>query len=634
MIGLMMPYGLPEKRLLQMDLKERPSAPSEELRMSSQGGGFRSLSIIVVVALFAMMIIPFLEISGRRITGIGIPGAAAWLKHLTLWLGLLGAVLATMTDRHIAIATTKIFDIKRGKVLISFVAGLGAVTVLISLTIASFKLVYFQYASPESIGGWFPVWLAQLAMPLAFLVMAVFTALKSTDGWKQQLVLFLTAIIFGIALDFIPEDYRYLLTFPGLILFIVLAFIGMPLYTVLGGISLLLLYAANIPVAALPVESYRILTQPVLPSIPLFALSGTIFAAGGAPQRLVRVVKAWTNWLPGGAAITTVCGCALFTAVTGASGVTILALGGILLPVLMAANHEKRFAIGLLTTSGSVGLLFPPSLPVILYGIYGHVAIDRLFFAAFFPGILLILMLAGVTLYTGQYRTAKRGAFDIREALRATWIAKGDLVLPVMVVFGLFGGVLTLVETAALVAVWAVLMETVFHRAIDLRKDLVNSMVEAAILAGALLIVLGLASGLVSYMVDEQIPSKATELVKRTIDSKWVFLLLLNGVLLLVGALMDIFSAIIVVVPLIVPLGVAFGVDPAQLGVIFLANLELGYLTPPVGMNLFFSSLRFKQPLLEIWKTVIPFLVVLGVWVLLITYVPFITVGIAKLFGN
>lgn len=617
-----------------MEPEDRSSTTSEEFSIFSQESGVRSLSILTVVALFAMMIIPLLEATGRGIAGIGIPGAAAWVQHLTLWIGLLGAVLATMTDRHIAIATTKIFDIKRGKNFISFVAGLGAVTILLSLTIASCKLVYFQYDSPESIGGWFPVWLAQLSMPLAFLAMAVFTAFKSTAGWKQLLVLFLIAIIFGTALASIPEDHRYLITFPGLILLIALAFSGMPLYTVLGGISLLLLYAANIPTASLPVESYRILTQPVLPSIPLFALSGTIFAAGGAPQRLVRVVKAWTNWLPGGAAITTVCGCALFTAVTGASGVTILAIGGMLLPVLIAANHKKQFSIGLLTVSGSVGLLFPPSLPVILYGIYGHVAIDRLFLASFFPGILLILMLAGITLYAGQYRNAKRDTFDIREALRATWNAKGDLLLPAIVVFGLFGGVLTLVETASLVAVWAVLMEAVFHKALDLRKDLIKAMVEAAILAGALLIVLGLASGLVSYMVDEQIPLKATDLVKGAIDSKWVFLLILNGVLLFVGALMDIFSAIVVVVPLIVPLGVAFGIDPAQLGVIFLANLELGYLTPPVGMNLFFSSIRFKQPLLEIWKTVIPFLIVLTVWVLLITYVPFITVDIAKLFGK
>jgi tripartite ATP-independent transporter DctM subunit len=338
--------------------------------------------------------------------------------------------------------------------------------------------------------------------------------------------------------------------------------------------------------------------------------------------------------MPGGAAISTVCGCALFTAVTGASGVTILALGGMLLPVLIAANHKKHFSIGLLTASGSVGLLFPPSLPVILYGIYGHVAIDRLFLASFIPGLLLILMLTAISVYAGQMNKVRRDPFDIREALLATWKAKGDLFLPIMVVGGLFGGILTLVETAALAALWAILLETVFHKEISLRSVLTKSMVEAAILVGALLIVLGLASGLVSYLVDEQIPLKATELVRNAIQSKWVFLLLLNGLLLMVGAFMDIFSAIVVVVPLIAPIGAAFGVNPVQLGVIFLANLELGYLTPPVGMNLFFSSLRFKQPLNEIWKTVIPFLFVIAIWVLFITYVPFITVEMADLLGN
>ncbi|RMD93954.1 MAG: TRAP transporter large permease subunit [Calditrichaeota bacterium] len=403
-----------------------------------------------------------------------------------------------------------------------------------------------------------------------------------------------------------------------------LAFLGMPLYAVLGGAALLLFYSAQIPIAAVPAETYRIVTQPVLPSIPLFALAGSVLANGGSPRRLIRLVRAWTDWLPGGPAISTVAGCALFTALTGASGVTILALGGLLLPILLAAGYSKKFSLGLLTASGSVGLLFPPSLPVILYGVYGHVPIDRLFLYAFVPGILLVVILALFSIFTGKKAKKPVQAFNWTEAWQATWRAKGDLVLPVLILVGLFGGFMTLVETAAFTALWAILLETVFHRHLDVRKKLPETILEAAVLVGALLIVLGMALGLVSYLVDAQIPLKATAWVKQVIHSRLLFLLALNGMLLLVGALMDIFSAIVVVVPLIVPMGIAFGVDTIHLGIIFLANLELGYLTPPVGMNLFLSSLRFNQPLIKIWQTVVPFLIIFAIWVLLITYVPLI----------
>ena len=285
--------------------------------------------------------------------------------------------------------------------------------------------------------------------------------------------------------------------------------------------------------------------------------------------------------------------------------------------------------MGLLTASGSVGLLFPPSLPVILYGVYGHVPIDKMFMGALLPGILLILFMAVFSIYQDHAGLISRQTFDLREALRATYAAKGDLLLPALVIFGLFSGIFTLVETAAFVAVWAVLLETIIHRQIPIRTELPKTLVESCNLTGALLIVMGVASGLVSYLVDEQIPLHAIDLVQSAIHSKWVFLIILNLVLLLVGALMDIYTAIVVVVPLIVPLGVAYGIDPVQLGIIFLANLELGYLTPPVGMNLFFSSLRFKKPLLGVWKTVTPFLLVFAIWVLLITYVPLLTVDVA-----
>ncbi len=590
--------------------------------------GERSLSALTVIFLTALMGIPLLESVGRKITGIGITGAAAWCQHLTLWIGLSGALLATSSDKHLAIATTMIFNLKKGGKMLVRSTGIIMTVIVFLLALSSAQLVYYQTDSPEVIGAWFPVWLAQLPMPVAFLLMGALTILRSNRRWTIRLMVTLGAIGAAVGFLFVPERAWEFLIIPAIIALVLFAFGGMPLFAVLGGVSITLLHSASIPLAALAAETYRILTQPVLPSIPLFALAGSILASGGAPQRLMRVVRAWTSWLPGGVAISTICVSALFTAVTGASGVTILALGGMLLPVLIASEYRQKFSMGLLTASGSLGLLFPPSLPVILYGVYGHVPIDKMFMGGLLPGILLILLLAAFSIYQEHIRVVSRQSFDIREALRASWAAKGDLLLPVIVVFGLFGGIFTLVETAAFVAIWAILLETIIHKKIRIREQLPRIFVESCNLTGALLIVMGVASGLVSYLVDEQIPLKAIALVMSAIHSKWVFLIILNLVLLLIGALMDIYTAIVVVVPLIVPLGVAYGINPVQLGIIFLANLELGYLTPPVGMNLFFSSLRFKKPLLKIWGTVIPFLLVFAIWVLLITYVPFITVDV------
>ncbi len=589
---------------------------------------------LMAIALFALVLIPLVEVIGRRFSGIGIPGAARWVQHLTLWLGLLGAILATFRRRHLSIATTEILRVERFSSLFKFISGTGAVSILLCLTWASSILIIMQRDSPETLGGWLPIWIAQSPMPIAFLFMAFGTIFRSAEDWGTRIFLLLLASLLGPALTLFPEGLRSSLTTPGLFVILLLTISGMPLYAVLGGAGLLLFYAAEIPIAAIPAEMYRLVTQPVLPSIPLFALAGTVLAAGEAPHRLIRLVQAWTSWLRGGPALSTVLACAIFTALTGASGVTILALGGLLLPIMLAVKHKERFSIGLLTASGSVGLLFPPSLPVILYGIYGRVAIDRLFIAAIVPGLLLVAMLAGFSWYKSRDCKSMSPKFELREAVAATWSAKGYLILPIVILVGLFGGMMTIVETAALTALWAILLETLFHTGLSWRRDLPEAMMESAVVVGALLAVMGLALGLVSYMVDAEIPQRATVWVQSAIHSKLAFLLVLNGILLLVGALMDIFSAIVIVVPLIVPIGMAFGIDPAHLGVIFLANLELGYLTPPVGLNLFLSSLRFKRPLIKIWGTVVPFLAIFAVWVFLITYIPALTAGILRLFGR
>lgn len=593
---------------------------------------FRVASWMMALALFAMVMIPLLEAGGRRFLDKGIHGAAGWVQHLTLWLGLLGAILAAFRRRHLAIATAEIFQLPKFDAWFKFLSGAGAVPILVCLTWASFVFAAAQRISAETIGGWLPIWIAQMSLPIAFLFMTIATLLRSTFNWRKRLALLALGVLLAPLLSLLPVEFRALFAQTAVALILMLAFLGMPLYVVLGGIGAALFFAADIPIAAIPAETYRIVTQPVLPSIPLFALAGTVLAAGGAPKTLVRLVQAWTNWLPAGPAISTLLGCAIFTAMTGASGVTILALGSLLLPVLVASRHQEKFGIGLLTASGSVGLLFPPSLPVILYGVYAHVPIDQLFLAALAPGFLLIFMLAGFSWYRSRRHHLERTKFDLREALSATWAARGYLLLPIVIAAGLFGGVMTLVETAALTAFLAILLEAVFSRHLDLRKGLPQAMIESAVVVGALLAVMGTALGLVSYMVDAEIPQRATEWVQSAIHSKLVFLLVMNGLLLVVGSLMDVFSAIVVVAPLIAPMGAAFGVDPVHLGIIFLANLELGYLTPPVGMNLFLSSLRFQRPLITIWRTVTPFLFIFLVWVLLITYFPGLTLGTLNVF--
>ncbi len=587
----------------------------------------RAAGVLASAGFAVMVLFPILEAGFRRFTSWNFPSSAAWVQHLTLWLGLLGAVLASFLGRHLSIAVGEALRAPNLKRKLDVVARGGALGILSCLAWASMILTLSQRASPETLGGWLPTWVAMIPMPAGFAAMAVATFWRSGEKWRTRALVLVLALLVGPILALVPLGDGRILSVLGVGALVLLAGGGMPLYAVLGGAALLLFYLAQVPLAAVPAETYRIVTQPVLPSIPLFALAGVVLARGGAPERLVRMVRAWTGWVPGGVPIATILACAFFTAITGASGVTILALGGLFFPILVAAKYKERFSLGLLTASGSVGLLFPPSLPVILYAVFGRVPIDRLFVAALLPGLLLLLLLGTFAVFSGWGNAAARSPFDPREAVAATRGAWGDILLPVLIVVGLFGGFMTLVEVSALTALLAIVLETLIHRRISIRKGLVEAVVETTALVGALIAVIGLAYGMVSYLVDAMIPVQAAEWVTTVIHSKWVFLIVLNLGLLMVGALMDIFSAIVIVVPLIFPMAEAFGIHPAHLGVIFLANLELGYLTPPVGMNLFLSSLTFGKPLLEVWRAALPFLGMLAIWVLLVTYIPWLSSG-------
>ncbi len=410
------------------------------------------------------------------------------------------------------------------------------------------------------------------------------------------------------------------------------AICGAPLFIVLGGLALIFFAAVGINSQAVIIELYRLASAPTLIAIPLFTFAGFILAESNSPKRMVDLYRAVFGWMPGGLAIVSFVACAFFTAFTGASGVTIIALGGLLYPILINEKYSEKFSLGLLTAGGSLGLLFPPSLPLILYGIIAQVNIDALFLAGIIPGTLLVVLLSAYSVRSGKKFSIPRQRFEfakVAEALKnSAWIVP----LPLIILGGIYSGIFTASEAAAVTAVYALVVEAFIYRDVSIRRDIPRIAANSMILVGGVLIILGCALGLTNYLVDEQIPMKIMATMKQYISSKLAFLALLNIFLLIVGCLMDVFSAIIVVVPLIAPIAKEFGVNPIHLGIIFLTNLEIGYLTPPVGMNLFISSFRFKKPLPEVYRSVVPFIAVLIVALIIVTYVPELSLFLVDLF--
>ncbi len=405
-------------------------------------------------------------------------------------------------------------------------------------------------------------------------------------------------------------------------LLIIIALLGAPLFTVLAAGGVLASVASSITPDILIVEMNRLASSPSMLAIPLFTFAGVLMSGGGAPGRLATFYRAALGWLPGGIAIAALAACAFFTAFSGASGVTILALGGLFYPILKSEGYGENFSLGLLTTSGSLGLLFPPSLAILVYGIVAGVGIDQMFYAGIVPGLILLFILAGYSMLRGGQTKAIRHPFELRKLVSATHGAIWDLFLPVGIVWGIFGGYVSIVEAAAVTASYVMFVEMVVYREIKPGKQLYSLCVQTSILVGSLLVILLVALGLTNLLIDAQLPMKLLALIQTHISSKLQFLLILNLFLLVVGAMMDIFSAIIVVVPLILPLAVRYGIDPVHLGIIFLANLEIGYSTPPVGINLFIASQRFGKSVVTLFRSTLPFLGLMIFWLLLITYIP------------
>ena len=578
------------------------------------------------LALLAMSVLPVLELLLRTTFARGIPGSVEYVQNLTLWVGFLGAVIASRERRHLNLSTANMALPPRLKAAAGSLTAVVSVAVSAGLFWAGLQFVLSEMADPVRIGGWLPVWWVEAVLPLSFFIITL-RFVTQAGGLGRQLVAAL-GIPCAAAAGLLLAPVAGSLLWPALVVLLVAVLLGAPIFVALGGTALVLFFADGVPIAAIPVETYRIVVSPSIPAIPLFTLTGFLLAEGGSDRRLVRLFHAWFGWMPGGLVVATTLVCAFFTTFTGASGVGILALGGLLLPILVKSGLPERFSVGLLTATGSIGLLFPPSLAVILYAVVARVPIPDLFLAGLVPGLLMVTAVGLYGVFQAITGGAPRSRFELREAAGALWEAKWEIMLPVIVLVGLFGGFCTLVEAAAISAVYALIVVTVIHRDLGLRHDVPAILIRCATLIGGVFAILGVAMGVSNYLVDAQVPMKATAWVQQHVDSRLVFLLALNIFLLVVGSLMDLFSAIVVVVPLILPIGQAFGIHPLHLGMIFLVNLELGYLTPPVGMNLFLAAYRFDKPLTEVYRAALPFLLVLLLVVLMVTYMPWIIVGV------
>jgi len=405
------------------------------------------------------------------------------------------------------------------------------------------------------------------------------------------------------------------------VVLVILAVLGAPLFVVIAGSAMLGYHKEGIDLMAIAIEILGIANMPFLSAIPLFTFAGYLLSESNAPRRLVRLTSAFLGWMPGGLALVSLAACAFFTAFTGASGVTIIALGAILYPALKHDGYPENFNLGLVTTSGSLGLLFAPSLPLILYGVIAEVSIDSLFRAGILPGLLMLLMLSGYSLWVSRGNEKPLTPFSFKELGGALRESMWELPLPVVVLGGIYSGFFAVSEAAAVTAFYVLIVEVGILREISLR-DLPRVMRESMLLVGGILIILAVSLASTNYMIDAGIPQALLSVVADQVTSQASFLVLLLLFLLALGAILDIFSAIVLIVPLILPIAAQYNVDPVHLGIVFLAAMQLGYLTPPVGLNLFIASYRFEKPIMKVYSATFPFLLMLMLSVIIITYWP------------
>lgn len=575
---------------------------------------------LLTIALLLMMLLPVAEIVMRQFR-TGIAGIAPVVQHGTLIVSMIGAVVAARQKRLLSLGTAEFLKGKTREYATLCAMSIAASTSAI-LAAASARFVIVEREGHATLAWGIPLWWAEAILPIGFAWITVHVLLTSSERWSRRAVC--AAIAAAEVAIFAIVSPAPAVLIAAFVLLLAGAAIGAPLFAVLGAAALLLHWRDAIPLAAMSVSHYSLVVNASLPAIPLFTLAGYILAEGGASRRLVRLFQALLGGLRGGPALVTALACAFFTTFTGGSGVTILALGGLLLPILLQARYSEKNALGLLTGGGAIGILFPPCLPLILYGVAANVEVRQLFIAGILPGVLIVVLTAWLGFHQ-QPGVPESHPIDWREAGSAAWHAKWELLMPVLVLVSLFGGFATPVEASAITALYALVVAAIIHRDYANVRELASVFVKAGLLIGGILLILGVSLGLTSYLIDAEIPQLAVQWVTSSVQSLFLFLLLLNLFLVIVGAIMDIYSAIVVVVPLIAPLGAAFGVDPVHLGILFLTNLQLGYLMPPVGENLFISAYRFDKPIGMIYRACIPMILIFSGATLLVTYVPWLT---------
>ncbi|MDR1095014.1 MAG: TRAP transporter large permease subunit [Spirochaetaceae bacterium] len=608
-----------------------------------------------------LALIPTVECVLRLVFHTGLPNETLVITHLLLVLGLFSGMAAAGEDAHLAIGLIQYLKnetlVRRLKIITGTVSVF--VTVIIAWTSASFISMALVPSKPVLF--FIPDSFFALAMPLGYLVIAVRFALKTPVAGIKRVIPF-AALALGTVVSFpqitrlvwsapwslisrfgsdMPElaqtmddllrNAAFFLKTPGILFIVFCTLAGMPLFTVIGGISLLLMQGSGGTVDVVANQIYTSLTGESIIAIPLFTLTGFFLSESKAGLRLVETFRAFFSWLPGGLIIVSVIICAFFTSFTGASGITILALGGILYAILSESGpYKEKFSVGLLTSSGSIGLLFPPSIPILLVAATTQTNTLHLFLGGIFPGILLALSMIIFGVAVSLKSKIPRARFEAGKAAVSLKASAFEILLPLLLLGGYFTGILSTVEIGAVSVIYVFVVEVLIRKDIKL-GEVKNVFAKAMPIIGGILSILALSSALSYYIVDTQAPQNFARWMQSAIRSRVAFLIMLNIFLLAVGCLIDIFSAILIVLPLIIPLGVAYGIDPVHLGIIFLVNLEAGFLTPPVGLNLFFASYRFNKPFVEVCRYVFPFLIIQLAVVFLVTFVPFFSTFLKNL---
>jgi tripartite ATP-independent transporter DctM subunit len=593
----------------------------------------RAEDIFAGLVFLLMAGLPLAEFIVRQFDPVGIPGSLDLVKHLALWVGFLGAAIAAREGKLLTLATGTLLPAGPVRAIASLLSAITTAAVCGLLVWGAIELVINTRDLGSTIGAEIPTWITQLVLPASFMLIAARVIRLSSPTWQGRAIASLGLVV-PIVLFYSPEMLEGATVWPFALVLVASAVLGAPIFVLLGGLAVVFfLSEAQTPYIVLR-TAYSLAASDAIPAIPLFTLAGFLLAEGRSSERLLRVFRAWFGWIPGGTAVVCAALCSFFTVFTGGSGVTILALGGLLMPALLKEGYRERFSLGLLTASGSLGLLLPPALPLLVYAIVAQVPIESMFIGGLLPGLLMTTLIAAWGVREGLISGATRTTFTIGEGLASLWSAKWELMMPGVVLGSLFYLYMSTVEAAAMTAMYALIVQTAIHREITIRRNLFRVLMECLTIVGGVLIIIGVAMGFTRYIVGAGIPAAMLEWTQAYVSSALMFLFLLNLFLLVVGCLMDIFAATVVIVPLIVPIGLAYGIHPVHLGVIFIANLELGYLTPPVGLNLFLSSYRFKKPVMEVARASLPMLGILAVGVLLITYVPWLTVGLLEWLGR